>query len=740
MMQNDTPYNSFLYKTFDVMTRVMQSRRTLSLAVILTTILGFATYFILTRQASDIDKIYWVLNINVVILLVVATIIARHIVRLWQRRKSGVAGSRLHIRLASVFGVLAAVPAVLTAVFAAVFFFFGVQSWFNVRVSTAVNESLAVAKAYLNEHQLVMRADALAMANDINRQVNLLKDDQTAFDAVMRTQSYLRNLPEAIVFTSNGRVVASSGLSFALASDKLPLDKLEEAKKGDLVLMTTDGLDRIRALVRLDNFLDGYLYVGRLVDANVLKHISSAEMAVREYTALDSKKVHLQLAMTAIFLAVAFLLMLGAVWFGLVFSERLAIPLGGLISAAERVRAGNLTTRVEVTSAGFSGGDDEMSLLGRAFNRMTTQLEGQQKELMSANRLLDERRRFSEAVLSGASSGVVSLQRNGVVMLANARAEEILLGNKSDRTLLAQNLALFIPEIEAWLNKSNEAGETQEPLQVDYLSGGLRRTLLLRLTMEQGGSGASVLTIDDISALVSAQRSAAWSDVARRIAHEIKNPLTPIQLSAERLRRKYLPQINDDPETFAKCVDTIIRQVADIGRLVSEFSSYARMPVPVKKTEDMAEIVKEALELQRQAFADISFTFHTPDLVKMHCDRGQMTQVVTNLLQNSIESIQERLQHNPLPEARIAVVINATDDRVMLTVEDNGLGLPEETGSHQLFEPYVTTKKRGSGLGLAIVRKIIEDHNGSVSIENIMQNNLKSGAKAVIVFATNEAI
>lgn len=723
------------------MTRVMQSRRAIFFFLAVLTFCGVLAYLALTRNASDVDTVYWILNVNLAVLLLFGTFVSRHIMRLWQRRKSGVAGSRLHIRLASVFGVLAAVPAVLTAVFAAVFFFFGVQSWFSERVSTAVNESLAVAKAYLNEHQLVMRADTLAMATDIERQAGLLEGDTEALNTLMRTQSYLRNLPEAIIVNSDGRVIASSGLAFSLLADRLPMEKLKEARASDIVLLTTEGMDRIRAIVRLDKFLDAYLYVGRFVDANVLKHIAAAEAAQREYTSLDSKKSRLQIAMTSVFLAFAFLLMLGAIWFGLVFSERLAIPLGGLIAAAERVRSGNLNTRVEVTSSGFTGGDDEMSLLGRAFNRMTAQLESQQRELIAANRLLDERRRFSEAVLSGASSGVLSLKNDGTVTLANARAEEILLGPKSMDGLVAERLTQIIPEAAEWLAKAQEPGQAPDPLQLDYISGGLRRTLLLRLTMEQGGSGAAVLTIDDISALVSAQRSAAWSDVARRIAHEIKNPLTPIQLSAERLRRKYLPQVTEDPETFAKCVDTIVRQVGDIGRLVSEFSSYARMPVPVKKPENISDICREALELQRQALADISFAFDAPAQAMFNCDRGQVTQVITNLLQNAIDSVQERLAQKPDVAGRVALSVQyKPGDRIVLSVEDNGLGLPDETGKHQLFEPYVTTKKKGSGLGLAIVRKIVEDHDGSVSIENVTMNDMKCGAKAVIVFAVPNTV
>jgi two-component system nitrogen regulation sensor histidine kinase NtrY len=728
MTTSATQQRPALPRVFDLIMRVSQSRQAALTLILAGTFCAIGIYLVLTRHGGSIETVYWLLNTSLVVLLLLGSVVARQVVRLWQKRKSGAAGSRLHIRLATVFGLLAAVPAVLTAVFASVFFFFGVQSWFDERVSTAVNESLSVAKAYLNEHQQVMRADALAMANDISREYSDLNDNPEAFAKIMRTQSYLRNLPEAIVFRANGDVIATSGMSFALETDRLSPDKLKAAANGEVVLMTSGGMDRIRALVRLERFLDAYLYVGRLVDADVLQHISTAEAAVSEYTALDGKKARLQMAITGMFLAAALLMMMGAVWFGLVFSERLAGPLGALIFAAERIRGGNLSARVQEQPVDRDGGDDEISLLGRAFNRMTEQLESQQKELLSANRLLDERRRFSEAVLAGASSGVVGIDLDGTVTLANARAEEILLGENANTVLVGQKFDYFIPK------------DSTFPLQLDYtLASGLKRTLLIRITAEQGGAGA-VATIDDISALVSAQRSAAWSDVARRIAHEIKNPLTPIQLSAERLRRKYLPQISDDPDTFAKCVDTIVRQVADIGRLVGEFSSYARMPTPVKKPEDIIDICRDALELQKQAYSDIAFEFIFPPQVMkfVNCDRGQVSQVMNNLLKNGIDSIHERILSQPEPKGRVIVTIESDGERTIVSVEDNGTGLPDEKVSDQLFEPYVTTKKKGSGLGLAIVRKIMDDHSGSVSIENVMTQGVKTGAKAAIVFVNGK--
>jgi two-component system nitrogen regulation sensor histidine kinase NtrY len=689
-----------------------------------------ATYLMLTRGTSNIDTVYWLLNLDFVLFLLLGTVIARQIVRLWMEKKQGVAGSKLHIRLVLVFSLLAAAPAIMMAIFSSLFLYFGVQSWFNERVSTAVHQSLEVAQSYLKEHQQVMRADVMAMANDLNRAAAELDSNPALFNQIMQTQSMLRNLPEAIVFRAGGDVMAKSRLSFSLELDRMPKKTLKEADE-DVVLMTGDGGDRIRALIKLDRFFDAYLYVGRMVDASVLQHMKTVQEAVKEYTTLDGRRSQVQISFTALFMAVALLLLLAAVWFGLVFSGQLVAPISALIEAAERVRSGDLTARVATTGKNIDD-TDEIDLLGHAFNRMTRQLKTQQDELLTANRMLDERRRFTEAILAGASSGVIGLDEGGMITLSNGKAEEILQGTASEETLTGKNLSDFVPQATEALQKVlSQEGKTQA-FQLEYTVGsGPRKTIFIRITSERGGAGA-VATIDDISALISAQRSAAWADVARRIAHEIKNPLTPIQLSADRLKRKYLPQIQDDPETFEKCTDTIIRQVADIGHMVNEFSSYARMPVSVKKTENVADICQDAMILQRQAHPDFQFKFSSATDIAAHCDRSQLTQVITNLIQNGIDSVTERQQQQS-GMGQINVSVEEKDSNILISIEDNGLGLPEKVRD-QLLEPYVTTKKKGSGLGLAIVKKIMEDHDGSISLEDSFFEGVKTGAKAVIVF------
>ncbi len=707
--------------------RLALSRRAAVLLTVAAVASCLATYSVLTRRSTDIDTIYGLLNLDLVLLLLMGAVVARQVVRLWSEKKRGIAGARLHVRLVFIFGVLAAAPAILMALFSSIFLYFGIHAWFNARVSTAVHESLEVAQAYLKEHKEVMRADVLAMVNDLNREAPELANDPPALNDYLETESQLRNLPEAIIVTSDGRIRAHSKLAFTLELSHIPQKMFYKAENGDVVLITDNDRAHIRALVKLDGYFDSYLYVGRLVDATVLAHVQTTEEAVKEYTTLQGRKTQLQVSVTAVFIAVALLLLLAAVWSGLVFAEQLVAPVSALIMAAERVRRGDLTVRVPE-----SDNDDEIGLLGRAFNRMTRQIGEQQGELIAANRMLDERRRFTEAVLSGASSGILGLDAEGFITLANSRAAEVLVGD-GDHDFTGARLVDFVPEAAELLRKVRQSPDKPAALQLEFAAGsGPHKTVFLRITAEKGGAGA-VATIDDISALVSAQKKSAWADVARRIAHEIKNPLTPIQLSAERLKRKYLPQISEDPETFEKCTDTIVRQVGDIGRMVGEFSAYARMPNANKQVEDVVAMCQDALLLQQQAHPDLHFGFiASAPAITANCDRSQLSRVATNLLQNAIDSVHERQQVKE-GEGAVKMVVELRGENIAISVEDNGLGLPEKV-KDQLLEPYVTTKKKGSGLGLAIVKKIMEDHEGSVLLEDSVRHDTETGAKATIVF------
>lgn len=689
--------------------------------IVLSVSSGIATYAALTQTpffGNDPTTVTILLFLDLVFLLLLGTLVMQRIVSIWIKRMRNQAGSRLHVRMVGVFTLLAVAPALLVATFAAVFFYFGVEAWFSKHVRTSLDESLEVAQAYLEEHKQVLRADALAMANDLNRQSTILSSDPIRFAQIVSAQAYLRNLTEVIVFDGSGRILARSGLSFALTFEPITPDMIQRANQGDVVLIVSDNDDRVRALLRLDNFVDTYLFVGRPVEPKVLAHMATTQQAVSEYKQLEGKRFGLQLTISLIFVVVALLLLLAAVWFGLNFANRLVGPISQLINAADRVRGGDLSARV---SESGKEKDDELDQLGRAFNRMADQLETQRTDLIEANRQLDFRRRFTEAVLSGVSAGIIGLDPQFRINLMNASAAAFFNVSSSDG-MEGQPLTILAPEIQAFIETmprgsrlSDGQAEIRRPNQP-------ARTLLVRVSSEQQGGEIKgyVVTFDDVSELLSAQRKAAWADVARRIAHEIKNPLTPIQLSAERLRRKYAKEIQSDPEVFQNCTDTIVRHVDDIGRMVDEFSAFARMPAPVMREHELKELCRQTLFLQGTSRGDIKFVQDLPlEPCIAECDSRQIAQALTNLLKNAAEAIDARPAplDGQLPPGEIRLHLKATPERISLSVEDNGKGLPVEE-RHTLTEPYVTTRTKGTGLGLAIVKKIMEDHHGELILSD----------------------
>jgi two-component system nitrogen regulation sensor histidine kinase NtrY len=507
-------------------------------------------------------------------------------------------------------------------------------------------------------------------------------------------------------------VIASAGLTTGSVVDVPPSWAMEAARAGEVaVLPGESGEGRVRALVQLNIEPGLLLMISRPVDPGVLEHMRTTELAFQEYDRLDRNRGDLQITFVLIFAIATLLVLLGAVLLGLLIANRIARPISRLITAAERVRAGDLSTRVQEGDA-----DDEVASLSRAFNRMTSQLGAQRGELMEAYRQIDERRRFTETVLSGVTAGVIGLDAEGRVNLPN-RSSSALLGVDLDAAI-GLPLAGVAPEFAPLIEAARATPDRPQTAEIRSGPPNARRTFIARLGAEMQGGRVEgyVLTFDDITELLSAQRKAAWADVARRIAHEIKNPLTPIQLSAERLKRRYLKQITDDPDTFKQCTDTIVRQVGDIGRMVDEFSAFARMPQPVIFPEDPNRLLREALVLQRDAHPEITYETHYADPAPMiPCDRRLIGQALTNLLQNAADAVAMRAEDGA---GRITARVDATAEHVTLSVADDGVGLPKEEDRDRLTEPYVTHKTKGTGLGLAIVKKIMEDHGGKLVLED----------------------
>jgi two-component system nitrogen regulation sensor histidine kinase NtrY len=701
---------------------------------------GFATYGALTGAefAPDPGTVLLLLNLDLILLLLLGAVVARRIVQLWAERRRGSAGSRLHVRLVVLFSALAAAPAIVVAVFSALFFNLGVQSWFSDRVRIALRESLAVAEAYLEEHRNTIRADILAMQADLNSELNnegpTFITNQRRIDQFINAQAAVRGLPEVVLFSDQGQVFAKSRLTLSVAFGDIPNWALQKARDGEVVVLTPEDdelggtlSDRVRALVRVEHFGGVYLMVGRFVEERVVAHVERTSAAVAAYENLEGRRSGLQITFAMVFVMVALLLLLAAVWTGLVIATRLVQPIAALSAAAERVRSGDLSVRVEEGAS-----DDELGSLSRAFNRMTSQLQTQRGELVEANRQIDDRRRFTESVLSGVSAGVVGLDADGRINLPN-RSATVLLSTDLDR-MIGRDFREAVPEMAGLFEAARADPNRLAQEEVTIQRSGRRRTLLVRIAGERvaGGTIGFVVTFDDVTELEAAQRKAAWADVARRIAHEIKNPLTPIQLSAERLKRKYLGEITSDPETFRICTETIVRQVSDIGRMVDEFSSFARMPAPVMRNEDVAELVRQTVFLQRNARPEITFETELPDHpVKLALDQRQVGQALTNLLQNAVDAIHGREpQGAELPPGRVVVRVTESDGRVMVIVEDNGKGLPADNRD-RLTEPYVTTRSKGTGLGLAIVKKIMEDHGGELTLAD----RPEGGAIVTLIFS-----
>jgi len=651
---------------------------------------------------------------NLVVLLLLGAVLAGRLTRVWVERRRGSAGSRLHVRLVMMFSVVAVTPTIVLAVMATAFFNLGIQSWFNDRVRTALNEGLEASRGYLEEHRNNIRSDAATMAIALSNLGPSLQQDPFTFRQELRTQTVLRGLTEAILFDPvTNQITEFMATGDTQAIEPVPFDDTERARNGEVVVLGSPDDDRVRAVVQLNMTPPAMLLISRPVDPVILQHQQRTEQAVAEYERLDQNRSRLQVIFVLIFALVALLVLSAAVLIGLVLANQIARPVGRLILAAERVRAGDLQVRVpEVQS------EDEVAGLSRAFNRMTGQLAAQRSELMDAYGQIDERRRFTETVLAGVSAGVIGLDAHARVELPNRAASELV--GLDLMTAIGLPLGEVVPEFAPLLAAVAESPESAHTAEVQTGPTSRRRTLLVRIgTDGRAARGVGyVVTFDDITELQSAQRKAAWADVARRIAHEIKNPLTPIQLSAERLKRRFTKEITSDPETFAQCADTIVRHVGDIGRMVDEFSAFARMPQPVLRPEDVGRIAREALVLQRSARPEIVWTTSIPDRGPMAvCDRRLLGQALTNLLQNAADAVAMRPRAPGEPAGHIGLVAETEGGMVVLRVLDDGVGLPQQDRD-RLAEPYVTHKPKGTGLGLAIVKKIMEDHGGGLNLDD----------------------
>ena len=692
----------------------MQTALTLGL-VFLGPVLAVATFLAMGPFSQDATSptLRLILLSDLVYVLVIAALVLARVMRLMADRRSRSAGSRLHLRLSGVFMLIALVPTVLVAVFAVLSINIGLEGWFSDRVRSVVGSSLSAAQAYEAVQRDDLVADTLVLADYLNRakrQTLFLRDDQLRPLLSQGQQVIQRGLKEAYLVDGAGALKTRGERSYLFGFEALTPEQLKLARDGNTVLIPDWDTDEFRALIFLDAYADRYLYVTRQVDGSILSLLDETQETVQLYNQLESERGRLLFNFGLIYLGFALILILAAVWLGLWFAERLSRPVGRLAGAAERVGGGDLD--VQVTE---EDGDDEIASLGRLFNQMTRQLKGQRQALVDGHTQTEARRRLFDSVLSSVTAGVIGLDSDGDIDFVNRAAEKLLdfADGQSDIPLAAA-----VPEFAALFDRLRAGTGNAVQEEIRLTRKGKLESLLVRVSTrrsEDGDLEGYVVAFDDVTDLVSAQRMAAWGDVARRIAHEIKNPLTPIQLSAERIKRKFASQVRDH-EDLEQYTDVIVRQTNDLRRIVDEFSKFARMPEPDRRDCDLAELLRGAVLLQENGQPGVRFVKAIPrDPLVLEIDATMIGQALTNLIKNAgeaIEAYQEKAPPGFTPEIRVS--LDADDTGAVIRISDNGTGLPPDRA--RLFEPYVTTRDKGTGLGLPIVKKIIEEHGGTLAL------------------------
>jgi len=649
-------------------------------------------------------------------ILLVAALVLRRVMRIMAERRLEFAGSRLHLRLSGVFAFLALMPTILVAIFAVFTVNFGLEGWFSERVRNVVGSSLAAAQAYEDEHRKDLTEDALSLAyyiNSIKTKNFLLPDDQLRPALTVGQTNIQRGLKEAYLIDGTGLLHTRGERSYLFDFEQPSTEDITRAKTGETVIIEDWTNNEFRALIYLKGFADRYLYVSRVVDGSILSLLDETKQTARLYHQLEADRGRLLFEFGLLYLGFAIILILAATWLGLWFAERLSRPVGRLAEAAMQVGDGNLNVRVPE-----GDDDDEISMLGQLFNKMTHDLKGQRDALIAGNTQTERRRRLFDSVLSSITSGVIGLDDKGRVTFVNRAASRLLDFQDEGSSPLIQKIA---PEFSALFERQCQNDDAvQEELRL--MRNGRIENLLVRMAVRQSSAGqleGYVVTFDDVTDLVSAQRMAAWGDVARRIAHEIKNPLTPIQLSAERIKRKFRPLVGDQADSLEKYTDVIIRQTDDLRRIVDDFSKFARMPELEKRTHDLTKILNDAVLLQEVAIPQIALiTEISAENIWIDVDKTMMSQALMNLIKNASEAIDTYIEKfgNASYEPEIFITLNSQDNLVILQIMDNGIGLPPDRG--HLFEPYVTTREKGTGLGLSIVKKIIEEHGGTLSLQD----------------------
>ena len=686
--------------------------------ILLGPLLAVATYLFLGpfNVAGQSVWLRFFLLLDLIYVLLIVGIVLVRILYVLSQRRSRLAGSKLHFRLAGVFTTMSLLPTITVAVFATVSINLGLEAWFSERVQSVIGTSLSAARAYADEQKVALVEDLISFAGDLEdfrKNKNFIEDDELRNELASRQLALQRGLKEAFILNADGSIELRGERSYLFGFEKPTQQQIQEAIR-DIVLISDFNNNELRALTFLNGFDDRYLYVTRQVDGTLFNLLDETQKTAVLYQQMESDRTAYLLNFAVLYFALALLLIVSSVLFALWFAERLSKPIGRLAAAAKRVGAGELTTQVIEDD-----GDDEIAQLGRYFNQMTKQLKRQRDTLVDNTEQIEERRRLFDSVLSSVTSGVIVLDPEGKVSFTNNSANILLKHNNTEEN--QNQLSDVFPELNSVFHQLKESRVNNLQCEIKLVRSGRLENFLVRMAPmdEDEELKGYVVAFDDITSLVSAQRSAAWGDVARRIAHEIKNPLTPIQLSAERIRKKFSPLLGDNSEGLRDMVDVITRQTDDLRRIVDEFSKFARMPELRRKNEDLNALVSSTVSFQQAGQPNVLINLSQPNFpLIISIDPTLINQALTNILKNAGEAIETRMQSAPTSDhdGFIDVLVEDRSESVVIKISDNGVGLPEDRS--RLFEPYVTTRDKGTGLGLAIVKKIIEEHGGILKLED----------------------
>ncbi len=708
--------------------RAHQPVRVLGVVIIIAAVAVAVVSFWIMTGASSIEltpqvwTTIWISN-GVLILLVIALVLTE-IVVMARARLKGYSGSRLRARLVILFALVATVPALLIAVFAAVTLNQGLDQWFSQRTREIVENSRLVARSYLLEHSQVLRDDIIWVAGELETAKETFDTDRVRFQHILTALATTRSLPYTWLMSPDGNILMRAQINVQGPKPLVPAQLLPQVQEGVPTLLSPGSTNVVGGIVKLRGYDDVLLFVGRPVDQAVIEYMKLTDENISDYRTYASNRLVFQLTFGLMYLGLALVLLLAALWIGMALANRFVDPIRNLMIASSRVSRGRLDVQVPVEE---KSGD--LHDLGVRFNSMIRQLARQRQELLDANETNELRRRFTEAVVEGVSAGVVGLDADGIITLVNHRSCEIFGADELD--LVGSPVDEVVPQLKPIVQRARDSRTGQIRDQINLGPDNNLRTYQVQLTREGSLTEQKgfVVTLDDITDLVTAQRTSAWADVARRIAHEIKNPLTPIQLSAERLRKRYASKLEGDFEVFDKCTSTIIRQVGDIGRMVDEFSSFARMPKAAMEKGDLSDIIRQAVFLESVRTPEIEIDTDLPiETIHARFDARLISQALTNLIKNAIEAL-ETFGLSNIDGPRIVVSARVEGDFVRVQVCDNGGGWPEENRS-RLLEPYMTTREKGTGLGLAIVAKIVEQHGGTVELLDAPGSEAESGEGA----------